>query len=121
MRLSSAMRVAGWICTAAIVILSLLPGEERPVTGVPGQVDHVLAYAGTAALLTFGYPSRFRIWIALGLITLAGSLELAQLWVPGRHCRLIDLAAGALGTVTGILVATGLMTSIRLYARFGTG
>jgi hypothetical protein len=50
-------RVAGLACTVALIILSLVTGAERPHTGLPGQIEHIIAYCGTAGLLGLGYPT----------------------------------------------------------------
>ena len=52
--------------------------------------------------LTFGlgYPYRYLAHSAT-LILLAAALELVQTWIPGRHARLNDLAAGVLGLCIG--------------------
>ena len=50
-------RAVGWACVVAIVVVSLVPGDARPDTGLPGQIDHIIAYCGTAGLLGLGYPA----------------------------------------------------------------
>ena len=94
-----AVRVAGWACVVALVILSWLP--DRPHTGFSGLIEHVMAYAGTAGLLGLGYKSR-RGRVLVGLIVLAAILETGQLWVPGREATLIDFAASSTGAWLGI-------------------
>jgi hypothetical protein len=39
--------LAGFAGIAAITILSLVPGSERPHTGLPGHAEHFAAYACT--------------------------------------------------------------------------
>ena len=50
-------RAVGWASVVAIVVASLVPGDARPDTGLPGQIDHIIAYCGTAGLLGLGYPA----------------------------------------------------------------
>jgi VanZ family protein len=96
-------RVAGWLGVALIAILSLIPGEARPHAISSSQLEHVLAYALTAAMLTFGYFSRRHVVrTAILLPIYAALLEVLQVWVPGRMSRLPDVAAGALGTWLGV-------------------
>ena len=45
--LQSAAMVMGWIGVVAIAVLSLVPGSLRPHTGLPGQMEHALAYGLT--------------------------------------------------------------------------
>ena len=103
--LFSLFRVIGWICVVAILVLSLVPGNERPYTGPTVQFDHVIAYCGTAGLLGLGYPTtkvRFEIFAMLAV--LAAVLEVAQLWVPGRHSQFIEFAMSCGGACLGMSV-----------------
>ena len=103
--LLSLLRAVGWACVVAIVMLSLVPGSERPYTGLPGQIDHVIAYCGTAGLLGLGYPTtKVRFEIVAMLALLAAVLEVAQLWVPGRHSQFIDFAMSSGGACLGISI-----------------
>jgi hypothetical protein len=45
-------RAIGLACVAVIIVLSLVPGDERPHTGLAGQIEHALASFGTAVFLT---------------------------------------------------------------------
>jgi hypothetical protein len=97
-------RAVGWACVVAIIVLSVVPGNERPHTGVPGQIEHVLAYCGAATLLGLGYPTamaRFRMVAMLAL--LAAVLEVIQLWIPGRYSQFIGFVAGSAGACLGML------------------
>lgn len=101
-----ACRIAGWLGVAAIVALSVVPGPERPHSGLPGRIEHVAAYALTAAALVFGYrAARTRLRLAALLVGLAGAMEVAQIWIPGRTAHILDAVAGWLGTVIGLFVA----------------
>jgi hypothetical protein len=68
----SLFRVAGLTGTLTLVVLSLLPGSERPHTGLPGQLEHVIAYCATAVFLGLGYSTaRARVGVVLFLALLA--------------------------------------------------
>jgi len=102
-RLILASRLAGWIAVLAIAVLSLVPGEMRPRVLSVSQVEHVLAYMAAGSTLTFGYFRRRNVAMIAALLPLyAALLEVLQIWVPGRVSRLIDVAAGTLGTWIGI-------------------
>jgi len=110
------VRTVAWMCVICIVVLSLVPGDMRPVTALAahvetatgylhlaGRLEHFAAYSGTAILFALGYtaaPSRFATFVFL--LCLAALLESAQLWVPGRTGRLADFGASALGVCIGI-------------------
>jgi len=100
----SLFRVPGLACTLTLIVLSLLPGSERPRTGLPGQIEHIIAYCATAICLGLGYSTaRARVGVILLLALLAAALELAQHWIPGRHSQLIDFVASSVGAGLGIV------------------
>ena len=98
-------RAAGWACVAVLIVLSLVPGNERLHTGLPcGQIEHFIAYCGTATLLGVGYPmARARLGMVAMLAALAAMLEMTQQWLPDRHAQFIDFAASAAGACLGML------------------
>ena len=109
MTMTTLVRLAGILGVGLIVVLSVIPGPYRPHTGAPGGLEHVFAYALTAAALALGWRSLFQIVvIVVGLFALAGGLELAQLLVPGRSSELATALAGGLGGVLGGMLAAGL-------------
>ena len=96
-------RAAGFFGVLAIIALSLVPGTYRPHTGLPGVAEHFIAYYSTAFAFVLGFRSTAsRVVIALGLTLLAGSMEVLQLWVPGRHSAIIDAVFSSLGGLLGI-------------------
>lgn len=100
--------MAGLACLPVLVWLSWIPKEWEMRTGAAGQVEHLLAYAGTAGLLGLGF-SRMPVWrLALALAILAGILEIGQLWVPGRTAQVVDFAASAGGAFIGLAAARAL-------------
>jgi VanZ family protein len=104
--LFSFFRAAGWACVAAIVVLSLVPGYARPDTGLPREIDHIIAYCGTAGLLGLRYPTaKSRFGTIAMLVLLAAVLEVAQLWGPGRDSQLIGFATSSAGACLGMLAA----------------
>jgi VanZ like family len=102
-------RVAGFVGVLVIIVLSLLPGAERPHTGLPGMAEHFIAYCLTASALAFGFRSMVsRVAIAFSLALLAASMEILQLWVPGRSSEIIDVFAGGLGGLFGVVLGGSL-------------
>lgn len=98
------LRVAGWLCVALLIWLSWIPANLEIRTGMAGQLEHAIAYCGTGALLAFGYQEPRRWRIAVGLVALAGILEIGQIWVPGRTSQFVDFAASSAGAVAGVLI-----------------
>jgi Na+/proline symporter len=97
-------RVIGLACVGVLIVLSLLPGDERPHTGAPGQLEHAVAYFGTAAFLALGFRTmRDRVATISLLAGLAAVLEVIQLLIPGRHSQFVDWFASSLGAGLGVL------------------
>jgi VanZ family protein len=90
-------RLAGWFCVVVLAYLSLVPYDmEVRTTLLPG-VEHLIAYAGTAGLITLGYPGQRVLVIAAALILYSAALELLQSFSPGRHPGLDGVVWSALG------------------------
>ncbi len=103
--LHAAFVILAAISWAAITILSLLPGTERPHTGLSGNVEHFLAYA-LAAIATrlslFGLSSRAQV---LGFSLASAIFEIAQIWIPGRSAGVDNWLASTAGAALGALLA----------------
>jgi VanZ family protein len=96
------IRVLTWCCVILLAVLSLLPAEEMVWTGLPGRVEHFVAYAASAAVAMAGYgASRGGLQIIGGFWVYAGILEYLQHFSPGRHPAIEDFAASALGALCG--------------------
>jgi VanZ family protein len=105
----TSFRILTWLCVTLLAVLSLLPAQDLVRTGIPGQLEHFGAYAGSASIAIGGYrqPGAVRI---IGLFWIyAGILEYLQHFSPGRHPSISDFAASALGALSGGVVAALLM------------
>ena len=98
-----ASQISAWFLATAIVVLSLVPPDFRPVTGVPHALEHFAIFAVTG--LAFGLAYGPRYLIPIGLVIFAGAIEVAQLFVPGRHARLSDFIVDAFAACIGFLVS----------------
>ena len=107
------VRTLAWLCVFAITVLSLLPGEARPHTRLPGRLEHTMAYAGTGFLFWFGYSKpRHRRLIWIGLAIASGVFEALQNFIPGRSPSILDALASTLGLTFGFIGAALLDRSI---------
>jgi VanZ family protein len=98
----TSLRVLTWCCVILLAVLSLLPAQEMVRTGLPGQLEHFVTYAGSAAVSMAGYgASRGVVQIIGGFWLYAGILEYPQHFSPGRHPAIEDFAASALGALCG--------------------
>jgi VanZ family protein len=102
---SKLARIAAWLLTAAIVILSLVPPSLRPETSAPHGVEHFTIYAATGFAFSLGYKHRHDL-LAILLVIFAGSIELAQFFVPGRHARVSDFIIDAIAACMGLAIAS---------------
>ena len=96
-------RAAGWTCVALITYLSLVPQEMEVRTTLPAGVEHLIAYAGAAALLRLGHPRQGYWTIAAALFIYSAGLELLQAFSPGRHPGL----GGAIWSGIGAFIGGG--------------
>jgi hypothetical protein len=101
--LRRACALAGLGCVALVVWLSWIPREWEVRTGLAGQIEHVIAYAGTAGLLALGFGRGWAPRTGALLVLLAGVLEIGQIWIPGRTSQVIDFVASSGGAILGAL------------------
>ena len=94
-------RVLAWVLVFGIVALSIVPPDDRVVTDLPRLLEHLSIFLLAGLAFGLGYPDRYPLQT---IAFFAASLELVQVWVPGRHARLSDFAAG----VVGLSLGTGL-------------
>jgi VanZ family protein len=111
-----AARIAAWLLSATIVVASLVPPELRPTTDAPHDLEHFAIYAATGLAFGLGYGPRYPVTIAM--VIFAGAIEVAQLFVPGRHARLSDFIVDALAACIGLAASHVLMR--KLGATFDT-
>jgi VanZ family protein len=102
---SKVARTAAWSLAAAIVILSLVPPALRPETSAPHSLEHLLIYAATGFAFGLGYKRRHDL-LAVFLVISSSIIEIAQLFVPGRHARLSDLIIDAVAACIGLATSS---------------
>lgn len=106
-RIQSLSRRTTWACILIIIILSLLPGSERPHTGFAGKWEHVMAYFGAGVIATIGYHLRYQRLIFGALVAiLSFILEFLQQFVPDRGPTPLDAIASSSGLILGLLVGS---------------
>jgi len=100
--LSVLLRVAFIGCLVALMTLAWLPEKAMTRTILGGHAEHFIAYLGSATImgLTFRKSPHLAVLCAL-LIMYAAILEVGQLYSPGRHASVQDLAFSSAGVVTG--------------------
>src|SRR5258706_10701060 len=106
-------RVATWLCVALVVVLSLVPGQDRPHSGLVGHGEHFIAYAGTGVIAMLSY--RRPLWTIVELSLLSSMLEVLQNFVPGRGPAVID----AVFSTAGAAVGTGMAALLAFAVSYG--
>ena len=94
-------QLVAWLLALAIIVLSLGPPSIRPVTGAGHNVEHLLIFLATGAAFGLGYPRRFGL-LAFALLGFAAAIEMAQIYIPGRHARLSDFFVDAAASCLGV-------------------
>lgn len=97
-----------------VVVLSTLPGTWRPHTMASGDLEHFVAYAGTAGALLLALGRRRLPVVVAALVGLAGALEIAQTWIPGRSVGIDNWLASSAGALIGALVALPILRRLAI-------
>jgi VanZ family protein len=106
-------KASAWTLLITIVILSLVPAQDRPGTALPHSLEHLTIFFAAGLAFGIGYPQR-RLFQFVALLAFTAAIELAQLLVPGRHARLSDFLIDAGGVTVGLWI--GFLASRKLTA-----
>jgi VanZ family protein len=98
-------RISAWALAVTIFILSLVPPGLRPETGAPHDLEHFSIFFFTGLAFGLGYDRKHGV-IAILLVAFAGAVEMAQLFVPGRHARFSDFMVDAAAMCIAVLAAS---------------
>jgi VanZ family protein len=97
------------LCGLAAVVLvygSLDPRFAPPGAYALDKLVHLVVYTGLAVLGCLPCErARRRLAIALALIALGGSIEIAQSFVPGRYGTVSDFIANGCGVGLGVALS----------------
>jgi hypothetical protein len=95
-------RATAWVGIFAIIILSVVPAVDRPVTGAGQSLEHFAAFAMVGGAFVIGYRLSLMRSMFLALFFCAG-IELLQVPLPTRHARVSDLLVDTVGACFAIL------------------
>lgn len=107
-------RTAGWALVVAIVVLSVVPPDLRPESGLPHWFDHFAIFWATGVAFALGYT--FLPLLATFLVMFSGAIEIVQLFITGRHARASDFIVDALACVIG-LATVAMLARVRIRTR----
>jgi len=85
-----------------ILTLSVLPANERPVTGASQAVEHLTAFGMVAGMFAVGNYRLGLVRLLLVTLLFCAGIELLQIPLPTRHARVSDFAVDLLGSYIAI-------------------
>jgi VanZ family protein len=100
------LRAASWLIIFGLIIVTIVPADERPITDLQHDFEHFLAFALAGATFGLAYPRRLGVNL-LSAVVFALVLELSQIPLPTRHARFEDFVVDAVACCLGILIAHG--------------
>jgi len=103
MKKLSVVRSVAWLIFVAVIALTVVPPELRPVSGLPHAVEHLVIFFLLGTSFAIGYPHHAYSLCILG-ISFVAALEIMQIFIPGRHARLSDFIVDAASACAGIAV-----------------
>ena len=101
------------IGAVAIVVLSVVPAADRPVTGAGQSLEHLSAFGLVAGLFAVGY----RLPLALRLLIPAvfcAAVEALQIPLPSRHARISDFVVDIIASWAAIAIVLGGQLVVRI-------
>jgi VanZ family protein len=95
-------RTLAWIGIFAIIVLSVVPANDRPVSGFGQGLEHFTAFSLVGGAFAIGYRvSLIRLLILA--IFFCGGIELLQVPLPTRHARVSDFLVDGVAACFAIL------------------
>jgi VanZ family protein len=102
--LQKLLKAASWVIILGLVIATVVPADERPITGLQHHFEHFLAFALAGLTSGFAYTQSLRVnLLSASLFALA--LELSQIPLATRHARIGDFIVDAAASCLGIAIA----------------
>ncbi len=98
------LKAASWLIILGLLIVTVVPAAERPVTDLYHDFEHFLAFGLAGA--TFGLAYAWRLHLnLLSAVVFALVLELSQIPLATRHARFEDFVVDAAAACLGIMLA----------------
>jgi VanZ family protein len=97
---------------ANVVVAAAIARRAEAPRRSAGIIDHFLAYALSAFVLSMGWPGQ-AVSITVGLFGVGGISEAAQIWVPGRHAELATVLTNGVGAFVGAAIGHATLLSAR--------
>ena len=92
----------------AIVVLTVVPSDERLLTGLGQSAEHFLCFAVVGLAVPFAFPASIKKHLSAAVL-FALAIELLQIPLATRHARLSDFLIDALAACIGIALGQSMM------------
>ncbi|MBB5049376.1 VanZ family protein [Rhodopseudomonas rhenobacensis] len=96
------LRILACVGVAALVLLTIVPADDRPVTGLQHDVEHFGAFLLPGLLLGFAFEKKTSL-LLIGAVWFCLALEAIQIPLSTRHARLEDALVDSLAMCIGIV------------------
>ena len=109
-------RVLTWVGASTIIILSVVPASDRPVTGGGQSFEHLTAFGLVAGMFAFGFQLSLvrRLFVAF---LFCGGVEMLQAPLATRHARVSDFVIDLIASWVAIASVHGGEMLIRVRTR----
>jgi VanZ family protein len=101
------LRLFAWLLAAAVTLVTLGPPSLRPHSNFGQDGEHAFAFVLVGLAFGLAYTQR-RVLTAAIAIAAIGTIEILQMWAPGRHARFEDFLVDALAACLGLTLAATL-------------
>lgn len=102
------VQIAVLTAVFAIVALTVVPADERVVTGLGQTTEHFLCFAIVGLVVPLSFPASLKKLLPAAVL-FALAIELLQIPLPTRHARLSDFLIDALAGCIGIALGQSMM------------
>lgn len=98
------LRVLAIAVLIALVLLTVVPADDRPVTFLPHHLEHFLAFGVAGVLVGVAFlMETFTMLVAASCFSVG--LECVQIPIESRHARVSDIVVDTVAICAGILLA----------------
>jgi VanZ family protein len=98
------VKTACWLIMLGLVIVTIVPANERPVSGLSHDWEHFIAFGLAGLMFGFAYAGHFRV-LCVSAVVFALILELSQIPLMTRHASVEDFVVDATAACLGIAIA----------------
>lgn len=114
--IEKSLKLGSWLLALGLVLLTVVPASDRPVTGLGHDVEHFAIFGLMGLAFGAAYAGHQRA-LLVSAIFFALVLELCQLLLATRHARaedfIVDAAAACLGIFAARIVRDLVVTQSR--------